>query len=115
MSDIALKNAEAYAARYGLRIAAPLGFGVHGTVHTVEHKVNKERSAIKAHLSADSYERERSVYERLRQAGVSNILGFHVPQLIRTDDGLLVIEMSIVTRPFVLDFAGAYLDAGPEV
>jgi len=26
---------------------------------------------------------------------------------------LHVIEMSIVTRPFVLDFAGAYLDAPP--
>ncbi len=25
----------------------------------------------------------------------------------------MVIEMSIVTRPFVLDFAGAYLDAMP--
>jgi hypothetical protein len=36
------------------------------------------------------------------------------PQLVRVDDQLLVIEMSIVDRPFVLDFAGAYLDAPPE-
>ena len=34
--------------------------------------------------------------------------------LIRTDDELLVIEMTIVTRPFVLDFAGAYLDSAPD-
>lgn len=46
--------------------------------------------------------------------GMSEMLGFHVPQLIRFDDELRVIEMSIVTRPFVLDFAGAYLDAPPE-
>ena len=36
------------------------------------------------------------------------------PQFIDADDGLRVIEMSIVTRPFVLDFAGAYLDAPPD-
>lgn len=51
---------------------------------------------------------------RLKQAGVTDILGFNVPQLIRADDELRVIEMSIVTRPFVLDFAGAYLDAPPH-
>jgi len=45
---------------------------------------------------------------------VSDILGFHVPQFIRADNDVLVIEMTIVTRPFVLDFAGAYLDAQPE-
>lgn len=26
----------------------------------------------------------------------------------------MVVEMTIVTRPFVLDFAGAYMDAVPE-
>jgi hypothetical protein len=114
MNNIALKNTEAYAARHGLRIAAQLGFGIHGTVQVVEDKIKREKSAIKAHLEPDPYEREVSVYERLKQAGIANIQGFHVPQLIRTDRDLLVIEMSIVTRPFVLDFAGAYLDARPE-
>ena len=42
------------------------------------------------------------------------MLGFSVPQYIHADDDLRVIEMSIVTRPFVLDFAGAYLDAPPD-
>ena len=41
-------------------------------------------------------------------------MGFHVPQFVGADDNLRVIEMSIVTRPFVLDFAGAYLDAPPD-
>jgi hypothetical protein len=37
-----------------------------------------------------------------------------VPQLIRYDDALLAIEMTVVTRPFVLDFAGAFLDRPPD-
>ena len=53
------------------------------------------------------------IYERLKEAGVQNIRGFSVPQMRRFDGELCVIEMSIVTRPFVLDFAGAYLDAPP--
>ena len=48
------------------------------------------------------------------EAAVKEILGFNVPQLIRFDDELLVVEMSVVSRPFVLDFAGAYLDYVPD-
>jgi hypothetical protein len=114
MSDIALENAGAYAARHQLRLTERLGFGIHGTVRVAEDNIKKDKSAIKAHNSATPYFRERAVYERLRDAGVSEVLGFHVPQLIRADDDLWVIEMTIVTRPFVLDFAGAYPDAPPE-
>jgi hypothetical protein len=113
MSDIALTNATAYAARYHLRLAERLGFGIHGIVRVAEREGKQDQSAIKALSSADSYVRERSVYERLRDT-VSEVLGFHIPQLIRADDDLRVIEMTIVTRPFVLDFAGAYLDARPQ-
>ena len=114
MSDIALTHAAAYAARHHLRLAERLGFGIHGTVHVAEHEGKQDQSAIKAFNAAEFYLRERAVYERLREAGVTEVLGFHVPQLIRADDELSVIEMTIVTRPFVLDFAGAYLDARPE-
>jgi hypothetical protein len=114
MVDIALKNAGAYAARYELRLGERLGFGIHGSVHVVEHKVKRAKSAIKSHHTTEFHLRERAVYERLRGARVSEILGFHVPQFIRADDELQVIEMTIVTRPFVLDFAGAYVGAPPE-
>jgi hypothetical protein len=114
MVDIAIKNAGAYAARYELRLGKRLGFGIHGSVHVVEHKIKGDKSAIKSHRATEFYLRERAVYERLTGAGVSDILGFHVPQFIRADDDLQVIEMTIVTRPFVLDFAGAYVDAPPE-
>lgn len=35
---------------------------------------------------------------------------FHVPQLIDYDDDLLVIEMTVVTAPYILDFASAFLE-----
>jgi len=114
MSDIALKNAAAYAARYNLRLRERLGFGIHGTVHVVEHEGNDDRSAVKAFDQSEFYVREREVYERLREAGITKVLAFHVPQIIRAEDNLHVIEMTIVTRPFVLDFAGAFLDRRPE-
>ena len=62
----------------------------------------------------EPYLRERAVYERLKSAAVTEVLGFNVPQFIRAEDDLRVIAMSIVTRPFVLDFAGAYLDVLPD-
>ena len=62
----------------------------------------------------DAYEREKKVYERLRDAAVATVLGFNVPQLVGSDDGLRVLEITIVEPPFVLDFAGAHLDRRPE-
>jgi hypothetical protein len=114
LDDITIKKATAYAVRYELRLGERLGFGIHGSVHVAEHKVKRAKSAIKSHRATEFYLRERAVYERLSRAGTSDILGFHVPQLIRADDELQVIEMTIVTRPFVLDFAGAYVGAPPE-
>jgi hypothetical protein len=114
MRAIAETNAAAYAARYHLRLAERLGFGIHGTVHAAQHEGNQDQSAIKALHSAEFYYRERAAYERLRQAKVNEMLGFHVPELIRADDELWVIEMSIVTRPFALDFAGSDLDSPRE-
>ncbi len=114
MDDIVAQAARAYALRHQLHLAERLGFGIHGTVQVVESKVNRDQSAIKVHRSAAPYLREREVYERLRVAGVNNLLGFHVPQLIQFDDHLRIIEMTIVTRPFVLDFAGAYLESRPQ-
>jgi len=112
--DFILKNALTYATRHQLKLAERLGFGVHGIIFVAEHKSKSGKTAIKAHREFAPYLRERAAYERLKQAGVVELLGFNVPQFIAADDNLRVIEMSIVTRPFVLDFAGAYLDAPPE-
>jgi hypothetical protein len=113
MEGILIQNAAAYASRHQFQLAERLGFGIHGIIFVAEDKSVGGKTAVKAHRESDPYRRELSVYARLRQVGVAEILGFNVPQLIGADDTLRVIEMTIVTRPFVLDFAGAYLDAPP--
>lgn len=114
MDEVFIQNAAAFAARHQLQLAERLGFGIHGIIFVAENKIQGGKTAAKAHRESGPYLRERAVYERLKEAGVTEVLGFNVPQFIRADDDLRVIEMSIVTRPFVLDFAGAYLDAPPD-
>jgi hypothetical protein len=114
MDDVFIQNALAFAAQHQLELAERLGFGIHGIVFVAGNKSKSGNTAVKVHRESEPYLRERAVYERLKQIGLTEILGFNVPQFIRADDDLLVIEMSIVMRPFVLDFAGAYLDAPPD-
>ena len=114
MEEILIQNAQTFASQHQLQLAERLGFGIHGIIFVAEGKSTAGKAALKVHHSVEPYLREREVYERLRDAGVSEILGFNVPQLIRFDDGLRIIEMSIVARPFVLDFAGAWLDTPPD-
>jgi hypothetical protein len=114
MEELLIQNARTYAAQHQLCLAERLGFGIHGMVFVAENNTKAGKTAVKAHRAAEPFQREFAVYERLRAADVSEVLGFNVPQLIRVDDKLLVIEMTIVVRPFVLDFAGAYLDTLPD-
>jgi hypothetical protein len=114
MEDVFIQNALTYAARHRRELTERLGFGIHGIIFVAGNKSEGGRTAVKVHRESEPYLREREAYERLREAGVTEVLGFNVPQFIRADDDLRVIEMSIVTRPFVLDFAGAYLNAPPH-
>ena len=45
---------------------------------------------------------------------VTDIRGCAVPDLIAYEDALWVLEMTVVSRSFVLDFAGAFLDQAPD-
>jgi hypothetical protein len=72
------------------------------------------RSAVKLHRRELEYVRERDVYLRLREHGVTTIRGCNVPRMLHHDDALWVISMTVVARPFVLDFAGAYLEEAPD-
>ena len=114
MDELFIQNANSYAAKYNRKLAERLGFGIRGIIFAAEDKLQGGHSAIKAHREDEPYLREKAVYLRLQQVGVGEILEFKVPELIQTSDELRVIEMSIVRRPFVLDFAGAYLDAPPD-
>ena len=114
MNEIVMPNARLYADQRQLELGETLGSGKDGIVTVAKRKVQPAKVAIKALRWPEAYERERSVYERLQGAGVVAILGFNVPQLVGSDDGLRVLEMTIVEPPFVLDFAGAYLEKRPE-
>lgn len=111
--DELVARAEVYAARNQLELREQLGRGVHGIVWVVQSQVKRGRSAVKAHERTEAYCRERDVYLRLQEQEVKQLGGCRVPQLLGFDDELRVIHMTVVKRPFVLDFAGAYLDEAP--
>ncbi|GAA4447943.1 hypothetical protein [Novipirellula rosea] len=71
-------------------------------------------NALKIHERELPYRRERDVYFRLRDLKNTEIEGHQVPVLIDCDDDLWAIEMSMVNRPFVLDFGVAYLEHPPD-
>jgi hypothetical protein len=112
------RRAAEYCQQHGLALSDELGFGIHGIVYATESYTESERSplrsAIKVHERDAACYRERDIYLRLKELAVTQIRGCEVPRLIRFDDKVWIIEMTIVVRPFVLDFAGAYLDHAPD-
>ena len=103
------ERANQYAAEQGRVLIGQLGYGYDGIVFATERQ-----SAIKVLRFERLYQRERDVYLRLQSEAILDVSGFAVPQLIHHDDRLWVVEMGIVAPPFVLDFAGAYLDRRPD-
>lgn len=104
-----LERAKLFAAENGRNLIGQLGYGYDGSVFATERQ-----SAIKVLRFQRLYQRERDVYLRLRTHSMVEVAGFAVPQLIQHDDRLWIVEMGIVSPPFVLDFAGAYLDKRPD-
>lgn len=89
-------------------IVRVLGFGTEGIV------VSSSRgTAIKAHLREVTYLRELRAYFRLLDHQVTSICGHAVPELYGFNKELRVIEMSVVEKPYVLDFGKATLDGPP--
>jgi hypothetical protein len=103
------ERAERYALHKGVRLSNYLGGGYDGSVFSTSRQ-----SAIKCFRHAELYENEHRVYRRLTALGITNLRGFAIPQLLDHDEGLTLIEISIVNPPFALDFAGAYLDHRPD-
>lgn len=105
-------RAREYAVEHSLVVLRKLGSGKDGVVFATQSRSGE--TAIKAFGHDERYQRERDVYLRLKKKKIKKIRSCHVPKLIAFDDALLVIEMTVVKRPFVLDFAGAYLDHAPD-
>ena len=109
-----IRRLEEYARHRQLRLLEPLGSGVHGIVFAAESQLQFSVSALKAHESLSGYTRERDAYLHLQRFEVESILGCNLPALLDFNDELQIIEITIVKRPFVLDFAGAYLFQPPD-
>jgi hypothetical protein len=93
-----------YEIKYDCRLIGPLGpgSGQDGFV-----KRSDRWTAVKFFDRPDRFRRELEVYEVLATKGIQIVAGHNVPELIDSDGALRAIEMTIVERPFVLDFAGA--------
>jgi hypothetical protein len=118
INDDLRRSAEEFAQRNALSLGETLGSGNDGIVFLVQNQPENAtaavNSAVKAHRRDAGYRRERDVYMRIRDVGITSIRGCDVRSLLRFDDELRVIEMTVVARPFVLDFAAAELDWPPE-
>jgi hypothetical protein len=112
---MANSSLEERAKRYGelaeieVQFERALGSGTDGAVWKTDRG-----SAVKVFERQANYRLEVECYERLTAANVTVIEGFAVPRLIGWDDDLWVIEIDIVTPPFVLDFAKVHLDRPPD-
>ena len=96
----------------GMEPAGPLGHGKDGTV--IQAVGPAGYSAVKVHRVGEVYRRERDCYFRLRDLDIDEVAGLEVPVLLDHDDDLLVLEMTIASPPFLLDFASAYLNDPPD-
>lgn len=108
--SLLLQKAEEYAKSKGIRIIRKdkLGFGSDGHVWP-----SSAKSAVKSLEREKNYRDEVECYRRLKAGGVTRIGMFNVPVLEGFCDRLLVIEMSIVQPPYLLDFGKVYLDRPP--
>lgn len=95
--------------RLQLDESGTLGFGQDGTIWRTTTP-----TAIKVFRREQAYFTELACYERLGAHNITRIEEFSIPGLVDSDDELQVIEMDIVSRPFLLDFGKCYLDRKPE-
>ena len=100
-----LLQAEEYANRCDIPLPfkSRLGSGEEGCVWGTAFD-----TAIKAFDREKNFNLELKAYEILQFNNTSEIKPFNVPRLIGYDEDLLVIEISIVSPPYLLDFGKVY-------
>jgi len=103
------KRIESFAESVGKSLSKQIGFGYDGLIYKTEGN-----TAVKGFKHEPLYRNERDVYSRIDEYDLYEVCGCRVPHVLRTDDEFWCIEMEIVAPPFVLDFAGAYLNFPPE-
>ncbi|TWU06236.1 hypothetical protein [Stieleria varia] len=86
-----------------------LGQGQEGYVWSTSNE-----SAVKVFERARNFETELECYQILHNESVHELDGFTIPRLLDHDNELQVIEMTIVSPPFLLDFGKAYIGRRPD-
>src|SRR4029079_7971420 len=110
MSRLDLRTrADEYARQQGMQLADHLGGGTDGEVW-----MTNRRTAVKVFQYRKNYDMEVACYHRRKERGVTRIGHFAVPRLVQFDEPLMIVEIEIVTPPYVIDFGKAYLDGEPE-
>ncbi|MEM7700137.1 MAG: hypothetical protein AAF236_17210, partial [Verrucomicrobiota bacterium] len=110
---MSLETIEPYLRVNTLTVVKQLGFGIHGRVWSVRGPNDRIISAIKLFEDESPFERELAVYERLNEENCHQVGQFRIPRLLDSAPEYPLIRISIVQRPFCLDFASAYLDELP--
>ncbi len=110
-SDDSVIRANEYGRARGILIDFdnPLGIGQEGMVW----KTNRE-TAIKVFDRIENFSREVACYTILRERDIYDVAGFTVRKLIEEDHELRVVEMSIVSAPYLLDFGKSWVGRRPD-
>lgn len=90
-------------------IVKKLGGGVNGIVFSTSRG-----SAVKIFQLREGYTQELRAYQRIDACGVWEVCGFTIPHLLKWSDNRLLIELSIVQPPYLLDFASCCIDKDPR-
>jgi hypothetical protein len=103
-----------YARRNGLVLTGRIGAGMDGDVWE-----SNRQTAIKAIHRQQNYIAELECYQRFAEHNVRKVNGFAVPRLVGHDDELAIVEIEIVSPPYIIDFAKCRFDTpfdfSPEV
>ena len=91
------------------RIDNELGSGTDGTVYSVSGP-----SVVKVHKDLHRFNNELNAYLRLRKHNVNSVGMFHIPELRSHDTRHLIIEISVVKPPYLIDFGKSHLDEVPD-
>jgi hypothetical protein len=105
-----LRRVTEYANSKGIQLVGKdlLGYGSDGSVWQTAR-----RTAVKALYHQKNYDHELECYQRLKAAGIRKIGIFEVPELEDFDIDELILEITIVQPPYLLDFGKVYLDHPP--
>ena len=86
----------------------PAGIGLEAIVWPTERD-----SVIKVHRLFTTFDAEVLVYRRLAETNTHRLKGFTLPRMLHYDEDLLIVELSFVRPPYILDFGAARVSPRP--